>query len=912
MKQADPTFAVAYAEPFGLGARYRDARPAGQTIAQIVASLPLLPPEFERCGVVCINGDPVPKELWRHVRPKPGADRLPVAVTLHMAPGGGGGNTAKAIGGLVAALALVIITGGIASGALGTALGIGAIGPGTGLLGAQGLAGAVGLIGALGLSALSAPPSVAAQAGPTSLDNVDAKQAAGATGNVLEPGGAIPRVIGTRKVFPPFTGQPIVELVGDDEYVEALFALNGPHAMSDIRIDGVAIAEAEDVDYETREGWPDDPPVTLTVRQGRMAAPQIELSVHKVLPATQNQLLDPASPDLDLPVWHGMVSRRAPDEVWVHLLLPNGLSVNGSTATDVGIPFRIRFRQKGSGVWTQIPEVHLSDSILGQRRRAILFRWRAAETLQTVPTKSGWIYAHGEVPGQATLPATSGWTADSYFLAASGNAYLSNGNESATKLKNINLFSNRIEVYLDPAQFPQGTYEIEIKRGAAYLVSSLTFTTYSYAGSVKDFFTYSGVATPVIPMSRANLADRTMIVRVVSVWNEYPVLRPGLALLAVKALNRQVQNVSMLASGYVRDWNGSAWATWTTTSNPAPHYVDILSGAQNIDPLPADLRDDDGLVAWRTLCASNGWTCDTIIDDFRTQDALALLASCGYARPYQSDIYGVTVDSDRSSDDPVQVFSRRNAANFRYERAFARVPDGLIVNHADGSADYDVTQTIVYQRDRSLATTGLLETTSFEGLVVTAAVEARALFDLDQANARATFYYLDTDMEAIVCRRGDLVAVQHDILDKRCGDGLIRSKTVSGGNITGFTLDSKIPITNEPDMHAVSDMHAVADMHEVGVTTGIAIRRNDGTISTHLLSNPTGEDDVLTLATPFADVASIEGLADNDNTYGSMVVAGRVTAEYRRLLVAAIVPQADLQASLVLVDEAPALVRYAA
>jgi hypothetical protein len=395
----------------------------------------------------------------------------------------------------------------------------------------------------------------------------------------------------------------------------------------------------------------------------------------------------------------------------------------------------------------------------------------------------------------------------------------------------------------------------------------------------------------------------------VSIWNEAPVARMGtLALIALRARNRDVQNVSVIASGYVKDFTGA----WVTSSVPAYHYKDVLSGAQNLDPLPDELRSDTSLTAWKNLCIANGWKCDAIIDDFRTQDVLTLLASCGYAKPYQSEVYGVTVDDDRSGDDPIQIFNRRNATNFRWERAFARVPDGLIVNCVDKDNDYKPAQIVVYRRDRSLAVPGLFETVSYDGLVETDAVRARAQYDLDQADLRSIFYYFDTDIEAIVCRRGSLIGVQHDVLTQQMGDGLIKKKILNGDNeIVAIELDSTIPISNEPDMHAVTDMHAIKDMHKVGLKTGIAIRRNDGTISTHQVADPTGESDVIHLADAIGDTDAIVAQA-NDPKRPSLVTSGKLGTVYRRHLVSGITPGKDFQASLTSVDEAPELVRLAA
>src|SRR5262245_39602968 len=194
---------IAYRAPFDFGGPcYVDERPPGESILDIVRSIPQLPKHFMRDGYVCINGEIVPRPMWAYVRPKPPRADLHVAVTLHLAlHSGGKGGGAKSIIGLVAALALVVITGGIAAGLVGTTLGIASLGAGT--IGAQLLAGAVGLAGALAISALTAPPTSAAGTDVGVSTNSEQAEAAAASGNILDRGGSVPRVIGTRKVFPP-------------------------------------------------------------------------------------------------------------------------------------------------------------------------------------------------------------------------------------------------------------------------------------------------------------------------------------------------------------------------------------------------------------------------------------------------------------------------------------------------------------------------------------------------------------------------------------------------------------------------------------------------------------------------------------------------------------------------------------
>ncbi len=914
---------VVYSPPFApVGGFRRVDVIEDKTLLEIVRSFPDLPPRFEARGRITINGHEIKRDLWHLVRPKRGTAERPIAVSLHYPPGkqgggGGGGSTLKSVVAIVGAIALAVLTYGIASGAVFGALGT----IGFGITGAQLLAGAVGIVGALALSALTAPPTQGG--GPGSIGastddtNTDSKEPAGAQANVIQPGGAIPRVVGTRKVFPPLAVYPLVELVGDDEYVEAIYALNGPHAFGDVRIDGAAVDDFTDVQVEVREGWEDDDRLSNIARQGRMITPNVELTVHKVNPASTAQLVDAGNPLLDVPVWHGAVARNSPDEIWIHLQLPGGLSSAGSSS-QIAVPIRVRMRLQSGGDWINFPEVHLADATLAALRKAILIKWKNDEPIGTVPTSSGFVAAYADLA--FTDPITtndSTWDTHSSF-GTSGALY--SGVEATTTLRRTNLFSNRVEFYVDEAQIPKGRYEVQIKRGAVYAVSSFVKSSYSYSGvGVTNFFNWwNNAGTPSVVFARSNVADRTVWARLGSVWNSYPIQRKGFALIGLKARNRNLSNVSVEASGYVKDYNSGTglWEDWTTTSNPAPHYRDALVGQLNLDPLPLDLLGDTELLEWRSLCATYDWTLDAIVDDMRMQDFLTLAASCGYAKPYQSDKYTVTVDKDRSAETPNQVFSSVNSTNFRYEKAFARVPFGLNVTYRDNSLDDDKAQTIVYQRDEFAFTDeSLIESVTFDGMVEEAKVAARAQFDLDQANLRSTFYYLDTDVEAIACRRGDLVAVNHDVIDRNMASARIVSRVLGSPStlISGFVLDSEVPIVNETELLSVADVLAVADMLLVGITTGVSVRHyGDGTVTTHALSNVTGSTATITLATPITDDGTIKGFADTDDEHGCLVTVGQLGSEYLRLVVAAIIPTKDLKASLVLVDEAPALERFGA
>ncbi len=907
---------VTYRAPFAIGLEpWRDVREHGQTILEIVQSVPDLPGGFiNRGGVVCINGEIVPRNLWSLVRPKATSDVLPITVTLHwplQSPGGGGEgrSTTKSIIGLVAAIALLAVTAAISGGTLLPAVS-GAIPSIFGITGAQILAGAVGVAGALAISALTAPPTTSPSAQIANDTNQDNRDPAGAGGNTIAPGGSVPRVIGTRKVFPPFICEPIVQLVNtEDEQVEAVLGLNGPHSIDDIKIDNVSIDDAPPgIEVQTASGETGAPALTLIQRHGRTTNLQVSLSQHK-LQSDDRSLLNQDYIN-DIPIWHRMTTFDSPDTVWIHLLFPGGVT-NATGSDSVGIPFRMRMREVGTTSWINFPEFHFSQKAARPLRRQIRIVFTASPFSGVTgldKAERDWYYARHTVPQQGTFPfsSTTGttWAADSYFTGGPGsNDYVWFGNEASTKLNNMAFSSDGMVFYINPSSIPQGRYEIELIRGWAYLQGTFGRNLYTISSIDIDFFgarTIAGVYATTT--DQTGLVSTVALVRIVSIWNQHPVAtvaQSKFALIAIKAKNRQINRVSCVASGLVSKWNGSSWSyTSTGSSNPAAHYRDVLLGSLNHDPVDSTQVDDDGLVTWYNLCTTLQWTVDAIIDDMRTQDVLELIASCGYARPYQSDLYGVTIDNDRSADAPVQVFSRINTIGMKYDKAFARVPSGLIITYHRITKDYDNDQEVVLQTDLSVGVTGLYESISYDGIIRQGQIQARGKFDLDQANLRSTFYSFETDIESLVCRRGSLVALQHDILTSRMGDAHIKTVLTSGGNITGLVLDAQVP----------------SGVFSSGA--GVAIRRTAGAVSVHQVASEShgsnGDGSTIMFTTPFAIPVgnTIVGYDDTNDEYGCLVVGGDLGSEYKRMLVFSITPTKDLRANVVLVDEAQDLVRF--
>lgn len=882
------TILATYREPFGFAPHVAHL-PEGETLSAMRARMLGLPPDFDAHGVICINGHVVPRGLWSAVRPKAPAV---TEVTFHCPPQGGEDN-GKSVLTLIASIALTVATGFIAGGGLATKFGLSAATWGAGQVGALALAAGVSLAGSLVLSALVPPPSV------DTAKRITNPGSASADGNVLDPNTPIPRVIGQRKVFPPLGCEPLTYFDGPDEIVEAAYVLAGPHLIEDIRMGAAAITATTGVEYEVRAGWPGEPPVSLLRRQSRTESVQAELRGH-VVSDDDGRTLDPTNGEVAsaLPQPQVFATRVAPDEHWLHLIFAQGLHLNASETNRMRVPLRLRIRRIGSPTWIKLPELHFQAASIRQLRATISLVWGTEAIVPQAPTDEGFVEARRRAAGQGAAPASDDWVADGYF-GSTGDEWLSAANSSTSGVQHVLLTRYTAKFVLDPAVFPRDRYEVEVLRGAAFVAADYSAPGYTVGGSVWDLFGYR-IGTGIV-RSRDGIGDNLYVLRSMSVWNEHPLPSRDLAIIAVRSRNRQVDSLSCIAGGWVRDWDGTGWRNWTVTANPAPHLRDIYSGAENLDPVPLDLIDDAGLVAWRQACIDRSYTCNALIEDQTVDEAARIVAACGYAKPYMSDIWGVVRDYDRSAVAPVQMFTPRNSANFQWTKGFARIPDGFRVNYRDGLRDYEMRQISVFRPGHS-DDSGRMEQITLEGLVTEADVIARAEYDQQQAQQRNTFYSMDVSAEVVLCRRGDLVAVQHDMLTEWAGSArVIDVQTDLAGDVTGLVLDVPLPVASYPFLDGVANLATEPNLARMGVRSGVAIRRPGG-VTVHPVDGAAGNTIL------FDPTISPAGLFDADDLpRDTLVAVGPIGRESLRLIVFGVTPKPNFEAAITLVDEAPQL-----
>ena len=225
--------------------------PVGATIAEIIAgALPGLHRDdmrFCRVALVSDRGSIlIAYEHWHRIRPHEG-----VRVIIRLVPGK---DALRSILQIVVSIAAVAI-GAFFAPALAGALGI-----------SQGLAQGVISLGVTVLGNLL----INALIPPVKPDNLSRENRYTISGwqNRMEPDGAVPFTLGTMRYAPPFGIYSYTEIVGDIQYVRAVFCPGyGPLSISGLRIGDTDISEYNEVELEIREGLPDDLPLSLVTRQ---------------------------------------------------------------------------------------------------------------------------------------------------------------------------------------------------------------------------------------------------------------------------------------------------------------------------------------------------------------------------------------------------------------------------------------------------------------------------------------------------------------------------------------------------------------------------------------------------------------------------------------------------------------------
>jgi predicted phage tail protein len=317
--------------------------PQGRTIVQILEALEL-PIVVQQHVRVWVDDFEVPAEFWGRVKPKQGRT-VYVRVIAH---GSGGGSkilrTVLSIAIAVAAIYFApVLAGTGAAGASMAGMTLGA------QIGTAIVATGITLLGNMALNALIPPQQ------PTSPDfgglGTPRYQLTG-TQNRFEPYAAIPRVFGRRRMYPLMAARPYSEVQGNDEYLRIALVVGwGPIQISDIRIGETPLTAFEGVEFEVREGWNTDSPLTKFTRT--VTEQQFSIVLAKPTEAEA--------------AWSTRTTDTNTNEIILDLTLPSGLAFfNDQGGRDqISVTFEVQYRQSGVGSYVSPTWLNAAETGFG-------------------------------------------------------------------------------------------------------------------------------------------------------------------------------------------------------------------------------------------------------------------------------------------------------------------------------------------------------------------------------------------------------------------------------------------------------------------------------------------------------------------------------------------------------------------
>lgn len=712
----------------------------------------------------------VPAELWPFVRP-----RISDVVRFTYRPNGGKGS----IFGIIAAIALAVVApmlGGVIAGALfgGSAIASAAIGAG------------IAIGGSLALAKLF-PADAGNIASRSAAKESNAYQSVSSDANVLAKNAYLPLVIGRRRIAPPDIMHPRAYIEDGIQTIDRCVALYGHHEITDVWVDGTPVGSIPAVSLEVRSGAESESAYTFI---NEISAPIVigeELSTFQV---DDRALEDQETPSNSEPRWHSFSTpgHRDLEEISIRLRI-DGFATSNSPDAKMRLPIRMRFRRKGDSDWNNLPEMHLVGRTTSTIVRDIRLRWDENFGAPDIDGELQWQFWRRVPEADRTL--TNGetgyqWVAHGWF-------------HGGTQLRSVNHITAQrfgVRVFLDEISFPKGDFEFQIMRGAATESGDLD-SSYEMSGDVYPLFVgYNSSNTWSIPISQGKFLARITPLQATAIAERYPSEWPETALVALKSKGNSVRNITVLASRYVKDWDGSAWAAETAScKNPATHYRQLLFDFLTFNELDTSLIDDASFVAWRQECIDRGYECSGVFAGETVGETLNSLATAGFARPRLSDGFGIDYFRDRSGDVPVQTFSPRNSSSIYFSIVLPERPSGYRITFQSEHRQWrdDQLEAVL----DNAADIQNWESIEYKAISSPELIRRRGTFDLLQTDLRRRQWIVETAIEGVVCEIGDLVSLVTDLFDDKSHGARVRE--VLGPRL--IAIDQVIPgFDPGPDM----------------------------------------------------------------------------------------------------------------
>lgn len=829
-------------------------------------------PLLRRYAHVFVDGHYIPRDQWDKTIPAKNAQ-----VSLRLVPmGGGGKNPLRTVLSLAVMAVVPVLTGVL------TSL------PGVMALGktfTSMISAGVGMLGRMAVSALAPPGkqrALSAKESPTLFIQ--------AARNDIRPFGRVPRVLGRHRMVPPMAALPYTETVGNDQYVRMLFCWGyGPLEISDLRIGDTPLAEFDDIEVQTREGYDDDAPITLFTN----SVSQNDL--HVKLTKQAGNIVRLSAPDAD--------------EISVDITFPRGLVKFGSSGdkNTASVQIGVHYRRVGTLEWSAgaesfkpiaaqvafIPEkpngtlARIGTFLAVQYHRVVMDAATGALRVLTAP-----VFRQGRDKGQPQQPSVpQGYHKIALIERRSdhGQAVLAQHitDERDRRLFGVelqnassfvpgpSLLGDRINISAGGLKFPglfvSAKQSMALRRSVSFRVPKGQYEIMLRritADSTDD-----------------NTFDETVWSALRTVRYVQPVKMKGVAMTALRIratdqLNGPVDRFNGIVHSVLPDWTGEEWVE-QPTSNPASLFREVLQGRANARPLPDNRLDLARLQEWHERCDEAKRSFDAVIDyDASVRDVLSDVAAAGRASPTVIDGRWSVVE-DRPQHVPVQHFTPRNSFGFQGEKIFEDRPHALRVRFVNKDKGWQQDERLVFDDGYDELTAEKYEVLDLPGVTSADQAWRDGRYHIAVARLRPESFSFSADVEHIVCTRGDLIRFSHDVPLFGLTTGRVKQVVLEEDAIVGVELDERVERVD-------------------GRRYAVRFRKQDGSSVVAALADDQGAvDSILVFQTPLA--------IEQGPEVGDLAMFGESGTESVELIVKSITPRADMTARLTCVAAARAV-----
>lgn len=739
--------------------------------------------------------------------------------------------------------------------------------------------------------------------------------------------GAIPVVLGQFRFTPPLGAINYSETNATTNYLRMLLVWGyGPLSVTDLRVGDVELISYEDITYETIYDYETESGDEITRFNSIYGQ---DVSQDSVAIELVSDGTDGGSP------WREQVISDQCDQISIAIHFPEGLRkmpIEGSNAGKIyETPFvgAIEYRQLDSD--TLDPVTDWADARLSSKEQTFSFsnasfKWaqRGGNLLRNVHRWTIITYDEnfnikrydGSLADSATSISTPMLNALKASTSGLNTSYqvIPTIPDNEVELWRVRVYGNSIAEVVDKRVGITGC-ELTYSGLKATLASG--YTSYADGNNVKlgasgqayykrkDAFTYVytfGVTkgSYEVRVRRTNDSEsdyldggnkgikyhKAIFSTVTGFENVSPVVAPkGVKLcmtaIRVKAtdqLNGSIDGISGTVQSVCKDYDVDT-DTWIEqpTSNPASLFRYVLQHPANAQAVDDSKINIDELEVWHQYCQENDFTFDMVVINQRSlMDVLRDICAAGRSSPTLRDGKW-TVITDKPQSTVVQYFTPHNSWGFESSKSIPKLPHAFRVGFNNGEKSYQPDEMIVYNDGYTSSNATLFESLSLAGVTEKDQIYKHARFHLAQLKLRPERYSLNVDFEHLICTRGDLVRVTHDVPMWGLGTGRIKSYVDSNT----LELDEAMPM-------------------DAGVQYTIRIRLEDGSSITRTVSAKT-EDGYYTTIDLTSTLTSTEGKA------GNLFMFGSLSDESTLLIVQSIEPADSMTARLTLSDYSPAV-----